>query len=65
QQGFGEPGSPPYSSPPAGASDEEYQKQQQETEEEEDNEEALQKARDWDNWKDAHPRGYGNRHNMG
>ncbi|NWZ71668.1 IGBP1 protein, partial [Acrocephalus arundinaceus] len=65
QQGFGEPGSPPCSSPPAGASGEDVQKQQQEAEEEEDDEEALQKARDWDDWKDTHPRGYGNRHNMG
>ncbi|NXO37545.1 IGBP1 protein, partial [Locustella ochotensis] len=65
QQGFGEPGSPPCSSPPAGPSDEELQKQQQETETEEDDEEALRKARDWDDWKDTHPRGYGNRHNMG
>ncbi|NXR72279.1 IGBP1 protein, partial [Pycnonotus jocosus] len=62
QQGFGEPGSPPCSSPPAGASDE---LQKQESEEEDDDEEALQKARDWDDWKDTHPRGYGNRHNMG
>ncbi|MGH0186782.1 UNVERIFIED_CONTAM: hypothetical protein FKN15_022559 [Acipenser sinensis] len=30
-----------------------------------DNEEALQRARDWDNWKDTHRRGYGNRKNMG
>ncbi|NXX30094.1 IGBP1 protein, partial [Nicator chloris] len=65
QQGFGEPGSLPCPSTPAGASDEELQKQQQETEEEEDDEKALQKARDWDDWKDTHPRGYGNRHNMG
>lgn len=65
QQGFGEPGSPPYPSPPAAASDEELQKQQQEAKEEEDDEEALRKARDWDDWKDTHPRGYGNRHNMG
>ncbi|NXR68637.1 IGBP1 protein, partial [Rhadina sibilatrix] len=46
-----------------GASDE-LQKQQQETEEVDD-EEALRKARDWDDWKDTHPRGYGNRQNMG
>ncbi|NXI26392.1 IGBP1 protein, partial [Sterrhoptilus dennistouni] len=47
---------------PAGASDEELQKQETE---EKDDEEALRKARDWDDWKDTHPRGYGNRHNMG
>ncbi|NXN81366.1 IGBP1 protein, partial [Bombycilla garrulus] len=48
-----------------GTNDEDLQKQQQEAQEEADDEEALQKARDWDDWKDTHPRGYGNRHNMG
>ncbi|NXM65356.1 IGBP1 protein, partial [Serilophus lunatus] len=48
-----------------GVSDDELQKQQQEKKEEEDDEETLQKARNWDDWKDTHPRGYGNRHNMG
>ncbi|NWR50638.1 IGBP1 protein, partial [Regulus satrapa] len=61
--GFGEPAHPPCPSPPAGSSDEELQKQ--ETEEEQDDEEALRKSREWDDWKDTHPRGYGNRHNMG
>ena len=32
---------------------------------ENDDEGALQKAKDWDNWKDTHRRGYGNRKNMG
>lgn len=32
---------------------------------EEDDEEALLKARNWDDWKDSHRRGYGNRQNMG
>uniref|UniRef100_A0A8C5NA84 Immunoglobulin (CD79A) binding protein 1 n=1 Tax=Gouania willdenowi TaxID=441366 RepID=A0A8C5NA84_GOUWI len=32
---------------------------------ENDDEESLTKARNWDDWKDNHPRGYGNRHNMG
>ncbi|XP_029964553.1 immunoglobulin-binding protein 1 [Salarias fasciatus] len=32
---------------------------------ENDDEEALQKARSWDDWKDSHRRGYGNRQNMG
>lgn len=32
---------------------------------ENDDEETLQKARNWDDWKETHPRGYGNRHNMG
>ncbi|NXD72149.1 IGBP1 protein, partial [Eolophus roseicapillus] len=30
-----------------------------------DDEEALQKARNWDDWKDTHPRGYGTWHNVG
>ncbi|XP_030305041.1 immunoglobulin-binding protein 1 isoform X1 [Calypte anna] len=50
---------------PAGITDEELQKQQQEKKEEEDDEETLQKARNWDDWKDTHPRGYGNRQNTG
>ncbi|XP_078231548.1 immunoglobulin-binding protein 1 family member C [Callithrix jacchus] len=33
--------------------------------EKEDDEQTLQGAREWDDWKDAHPRGYGNRQNMG
>ncbi|CAL8268954.1 unnamed protein product [Boreogadus saida] len=32
---------------------------------EEDDEEALAKARNWDDWRDSHRRGYGNRKNMG
>ncbi|NXU79790.1 IGBP1 protein, partial [Oreotrochilus melanogaster] len=48
-----------------GITDEELQKQQQEKKEEEDDEETLQKARNWDDWKDTHPRGYGNRQNTG
>ncbi|KAM4554530.1 immunoglobulin-binding protein 1 [Odontesthes bonariensis] len=32
---------------------------------ENDDEESLQKARNWDEWKDDHSRGYGNRKNMG
>ncbi|XP_041847183.1 immunoglobulin-binding protein 1 [Melanotaenia boesemani] len=32
---------------------------------ENDEQESLQKARDWDEWKDSHRRGYGNRQNMG
>ncbi|XP_053535394.1 immunoglobulin-binding protein 1 [Ictalurus punctatus] len=43
----------------------EREKEEKERKEEEDDEEALQKARDWDNWKDTHRRGYGNRQNMG
>ncbi|KAJ8266479.1 hypothetical protein GJAV_G00130880 [Gymnothorax javanicus] len=44
---------------------EEREKEAQERQIENDDEEALQKARDWDNWKDTHRRGYGNRKNMG
>lgn len=44
---------------------EEREKEEKERKEEEDDEEAIQKARDWDNWKDTHRRGYGNRQNMG
>ncbi len=32
---------------------------------ENDDEETLLKARNWDDWKDTHRRGYGNRQNMG
>lgn len=32
---------------------------------ENDDEEALVKARNWDEWKDSHRRGYGNRKSMG
>lgn len=32
---------------------------------ENDDEESLLKARNWDDWKETHRRGYGNRHNMG
>lgn len=44
---------------------EEDERAERERKEENDDEEALQKARDWDNWKDTHRRGYGNRKNMG
>ncbi|XP_068925130.1 immunoglobulin-binding protein 1-like [Petaurus breviceps papuanus] len=37
----------------------------QETKSEEDDEDTLHKKRNWDDWKDTHPRGYGNRQNMG
>ncbi|XP_028922919.2 immunoglobulin-binding protein 1 [Ornithorhynchus anatinus] len=53
---------------PAGAAEEEERDQErkkEEEEEEEEEEKALQKARGWDEWKDTHPRGYGNRQNMG
>lgn len=41
------------------------QQEDQEEEEEEEDEQALHRAREWDDWKDTHPRGYGNRQNMG
>nr|XP_030685809.1 immunoglobulin-binding protein 1-like [Globicephala melas] len=39
--------------------------QQDQEQEEEDDEQAVHRAREWDDWKDTHPRGYGNRQNMG
>lgn len=44
---------------------EEQEREGRERQEENDDEEALKKARDWDDWKDTHRRGYGNRQNMG
>ncbi|XP_054979966.1 immunoglobulin-binding protein 1-like isoform X2 [Sorex araneus] len=31
----------------------------------EDEAQTRRRAREWDDWKDTHPKGYGNRHNMG
>ncbi|XP_057645945.1 immunoglobulin-binding protein 1b-like isoform X2 [Chionomys nivalis] len=36
-----------------------------EQKEEEEDEDALHRMQQWDDWKDTHPRGYGNRQNMG
>ncbi|XP_077165411.1 immunoglobulin-binding protein 1 isoform X2 [Paroedura picta] len=36
-----------------------------EEEQAKDEEGSVRKAREWDDWKDMHPRGYGNRKNMG
>ncbi|XP_015675676.1 immunoglobulin-binding protein 1 [Protobothrops mucrosquamatus] len=47
---------------PAGPED---QQKEQEEATEEDEQAAALKAREWDDWKDLHPRGYGNRKNMG
>ncbi|TWW55848.1 immunoglobulin-binding protein 1 [Takifugu flavidus] len=44
---------------------EEREKEEKEEKEDKDDEETLMKARNWDDWKDTHRRGYGNRHNMG
>uniref|UniRef100_A0A452T045 Immunoglobulin binding protein 1 n=1 Tax=Ursus maritimus TaxID=29073 RepID=A0A452T045_URSMA len=41
------------------------QEDQEQKEEDEDDEQTLHRAREWDDWKDTHPRGYGNRQNMG
>ncbi|XP_006868578.1 PREDICTED: immunoglobulin-binding protein 1 [Chrysochloris asiatica] len=41
------------------------QQEDQEQKEEDDDEKTLHRAREWDDWKDTHPRGYGNRQNMG
>ncbi|XP_045152940.1 immunoglobulin-binding protein 1 [Echinops telfairi] len=41
------------------------QQEDQEQKEEEDDEKTVHRARDWDDWKDTHPKGYGNRQNMG
>uniref|UniRef100_A0A3B3ZET3 Uncharacterized protein n=1 Tax=Periophthalmus magnuspinnatus TaxID=409849 RepID=A0A3B3ZET3_9GOBI len=43
----------------------EVQEEQKEKQIETDDQESLQKARSWDDYKDTHRRGYGNRHNMG
>uniref|UniRef100_A0A2K6SR08 Immunoglobulin binding protein 1 n=1 Tax=Saimiri boliviensis boliviensis TaxID=39432 RepID=A0A2K6SR08_SAIBB len=42
--------------------DQGIQQENQEKKEEDDDE---HRAREWDDWKDTHPRGYGNRQNMG
>uniref|UniRef100_A0A2I3GB47 Immunoglobulin binding protein 1 n=1 Tax=Nomascus leucogenys TaxID=61853 RepID=A0A2I3GB47_NOMLE len=50
----------------AKATPEEFRKaEHQEEKEEEDDEQTLYRAWEWDDWKDTHPRGYGNRQNMG
>uniref|UniRef100_A0A2K5RV83 Uncharacterized protein n=1 Tax=Cebus imitator TaxID=2715852 RepID=A0A2K5RV83_CEBIM len=41
------------------------QRENQEKKEEDDDEQTLYRAPEWDDWKDTHPRGYGNRQNMG
>ncbi|XP_007507680.1 immunoglobulin-binding protein 1 [Monodelphis domestica] len=41
------------------------QDEEQETKSEEDEEDTLHRKRSWDDWKDTHQRGYGNRQNMG
>ncbi|XP_037685062.1 immunoglobulin-binding protein 1-like [Choloepus didactylus] len=41
------------------------QQEDEEPKEEDPDGETLHRAREWDDWKDTHPRGYGNRQNMG
>uniref|UniRef100_H0XSP3 Immunoglobulin binding protein 1 n=1 Tax=Otolemur garnettii TaxID=30611 RepID=H0XSP3_OTOGA len=41
------------------------QQEEQEQKEEDDDDQTLHRAREWDDWKDTHPKGYGNRQNMG
>ncbi|XP_035585038.1 immunoglobulin-binding protein 1-like [Zalophus californianus] len=41
------------------------QEDEEQKEEVEDDEQTHRRAREWDDWKDTHPRGYGNRQNMG
>ncbi|XP_031734272.1 immunoglobulin-binding protein 1 isoform X1 [Anarrhichthys ocellatus] len=43
----------------------EREEEDKEKKADDDDEESLLKARNWDDWKDTHRRGYGNRHNMG
>nr|XP_046262674.1 immunoglobulin-binding protein 1 [Scatophagus argus] len=43
----------------------EREEEEKEKKAENDDEESLLKARNWDDWKDSHRRGYGNRQNMG
>lgn len=43
----------------------EREEEEKEKRAENDDEESLTKARNWDDWKDSHRRGYGNRQNMG
>ncbi|KAM5146395.1 LOW QUALITY PROTEIN: immunoglobulin-binding protein 1 [Mantella aurantiaca] len=45
--------------------DEEQEAAERERKEERDDPETLQRSRNWDDWKDTHQRGYGNRKNMG
>nr|XP_036858692.1 immunoglobulin-binding protein 1 isoform X3 [Manis javanica] len=41
------------------------EQQENQEQKEEDDKLTLHRAREWDEWKDTHPRGYGNRQNMG
>uniref|UniRef100_A0A8C5L9T7 Immunoglobulin (CD79A) binding protein 1b n=1 Tax=Jaculus jaculus TaxID=51337 RepID=A0A8C5L9T7_JACJA len=41
------------------------QPEKEQAREDDDDEKILRRAQEWDDWKDTHPRGYGNRQNMG
>ncbi|XP_070818839.1 immunoglobulin-binding protein 1 [Chaetodon trifascialis] len=41
------------------------EREEEEEKQAENDDESLLKARNWDEWKDTHRKGYGNRHNMG
>nr|XP_044995369.1 immunoglobulin-binding protein 1-like [Jaculus jaculus] len=41
------------------------QPEKEQAREDADDEKILRRAQEWDDWKDTHPRGYGNRQNMG
>ncbi|XP_008831586.1 immunoglobulin-binding protein 1b-like isoform X1 [Nannospalax galili] len=43
----------------------ESQQEEEEEQEKEEHDEARQRLQQWDDWKESHPRGYGNRQNMG
>ncbi|EGW08236.1 immunoglobulin-binding protein 1b [Cricetulus griseus] len=52
-------------SPPESHRASQKEEKEQEQKEEEEDEDARHRMQQWDDWKDAHPRGYGNRQNMG
>lgn len=41
------------------------EREEDEKDSENDDDLSVLKARNWDDWKDTHRKGYGNRHNMG
>ncbi|KAJ6663194.1 hypothetical protein lerEdw1_010330 [Lerista edwardsae] len=55
----------PTAAPEEQPKEQEEEKAEAAAEAAEDSDEATRKAREWDDWKDTHPRGYGNRKNMG
>lgn len=53
------------SSPPGTLASSSEQEEPDQEQKEDDDEQALHRLQEWDDWKDTHPRGYGNRQNMG